>query len=241
MHSEALRVPNLSRISSDRQPANHLHVRAHHHLLRARERLGHLYIIIDGWAARYELLPDGRRQITGLYLPGDLCDAGWLDLEEAPHTVVGLTPLAVARASLADVARRARSEPRFMEFLMSELNAGAMIQQAWCLSLGRRSATEQIAHFFCELFVRLKQAGRTRGDRCDMPLTQSDIADCTGLTPIHVNRVLQDMRRQQFLELSARQLRIPDFERLANLGLFNGRYLATRTQSVADYFEICRA
>jgi CRP-like cAMP-binding protein len=211
--------------ASSRLIGQRCRTRANQYLVREGERPGHVHLVLEGWAARYKLLPDGRRQITGVYMSGDLCDSAWLAPGQATHPVVALTPLHSARISCRDLEARAFQDDSLMRSLLGEARATLDMQAEWALNLGRKTALERLAHFFCELFTRLKAAGLTRDDRCDMPLTQLEMADFTGLTPVHVNRTLQEMRGRGLLELHARRLRIPSLERLSRIAMFNGAYL----------------
>ena len=93
------------------------------------------------------------------------------------------------------------------------------------MSLGQRTASERMAHLLCEIFLRLRLAGLTREDSCDFPLTQSDLADATGLSKVHVNRTLQELRSAELIVLRGKSLTVPSLERLMNAGLFNANYL----------------
>jgi CRP-like cAMP-binding protein len=99
------------------------------------------------------------------------------------------------------------------------------IQREWTLSLGQRSALERLAHVFCEVFSRLEIVGLTNGESCDFPLTQSDLSEVAGMSPVHINRTLQAMRADGLIRLEGRVLTIPDFEELAQAGLFDRAYL----------------
>jgi len=101
----------------------------------------------------------------------------------------------------------------------------AAIQREWTMSLGQRTAAERMSHLLCEIFLRLRLAGLTREDSCDFPLTQSDLADATGLSKVHVNRTLQELRSAELIVLKGKSLTIPNLERLMNEGLFNANYL----------------
>ncbi|MDQ4421839.1 Crp/Fnr family transcriptional regulator [Sphingobium sp. DEHP117] len=172
----------------------------------------HAYLkLVEGWACRFRLLTDGRRQITALFLPGEYCEPQW-GLGQAPRQpIVALTTV------------RAYSEP------MSDTGASALVLQAlvtmldrqneWIVSLGRKSATERLAGLFCDLFDRMKAAGLTYGNQCAMPLTQIDIADIGGLTSVHVNRVLQGLRKHRVMDLRSKWLSIQNMEALRRLAL----------------------
>ncbi len=171
------------------------------------------------------MLEDGRRQIVGLILPGDVCDAHNYVLRRTDHGIHALTRMRVAEVT------RERLEPALdhstrlcRAFWWMEL-VGAAIQREWTLNLGQRSAFERIAHFLCETFVRLEALGMTQGDSCDFPIVQNDLADITGLTSVHVNRTLQDLRRAGLISLGSRRLTIPDLPRLKDVALFTPEYL----------------
>ena len=185
----------------------------------------HVLVTLEGWAVRTKMLEDGRRQIVGLVLPGDICDAHSYVLRRMDHGIHALTRVRVAEvarekleAALAHSARLRRA------FWWQEL-VGAAIQREWTLNLGQRSAFERIAHFLCETFVRLESLGMTQGDSCDFPIVQNDLADTTGLTSVHVNRTLQDLRRSGLILLGGRRLTIPDLPRLMDVALFTPGYL----------------
>ena len=99
------------------------------------------------------------------------------------------------------------------------------MQREWTTNVGQRTAYERLAHLFCELFVRLRTVGLTDGKSCDFPPTQLDLADATGLTSVHVNRTIQELRRDGLIELHNRRLTIPDLRALMNACMFNANYL----------------
>lgn len=182
-------------------------------------------ILLEGWAARTKMLADGRRQIVGLLLPGDLCDAHGYVLREVDHSILALTRLRVAEVTREQLEQVLETSPRLCQaFWWHDLTNAAM-QREWTLNLGQRSAFERIAHFLCETFVRLQAMGMTQGDSCDFPIVQNDLADITGLTSVHVNRTLQELRRSGLIVLNNRRLTIPDLQRLKDVAFFNGGYL----------------
>jgi CRP-like cAMP-binding protein len=216
-------------------------IRPHQYLVREGDPPSHLHLLLEGWAGRYRLLPDGRRQIVNLYIPGDLCDPAWLmTTDHRTHPVVALTPLRTLRAARRDIEAEAADNAPFVATLWQETQVSAAIKGEWIVNLGRKNALERLAHFFCEIFHRLEQAGRAGSGECEMPLTQVELADIAGLTPVHVNRVLQDMRGAGLVELHGRRLRIPDMERLARLAFFHPGYLKPALRARTHDF-ICLA
>ncbi len=220
----------------DRLPGTLFSLRHHQHLARGGERPDHLHQILHGWAGRYRLLSDGRRQITGLYLPGDLCDPCWLDGGRAVQAVVALTPIQANCTSRREMEAQAAVDISLMKLFWRHAQFAQQVHAEWLVNLGRKNAIERLSHLFCELYTRLSGAGAADQKACDMPLTQLDLADLTGLTPVHVNRTLQEMRSMQLIELQSRRLTILDWESLRRIAWFDPAYLATR--GTRDNFQV---
>lgn len=183
------------------------------------------FIVLEGWAARSKMLADGRRQILSILLPGDVCDAHNYVLRQMDHSIIALTRLRVAEVSRERLEELTDRSPRLCRAFWWHDLVGMAIQREWTLNLGQRSAFERIAHFLCETFVRLEALGLTQGHSCDFPIVQNDLADITGLTSVHVNRTLQELRRSGLIVLGNRRLTIPDPDRLKSVGLFTATYL----------------
>lgn len=192
-------------------------------LVREGDAPRSLHVVLSGWVQKHRQLADGRRQILGLFLPGQICD---LDLFTVMRTASSLA--AVSQASVAEIGRDEASHllatcPHLPQVLSWSEIVSAAIQSEWMTSIGQRDALERVAHLMCELYVRLH--ADKRGGECDFPLTQSQIADATGLTPVHVNRIIQRLRREAGIELGERRLQVPDFPALAAIGCFDPHYL----------------
>ncbi|SMP75262.1 cAMP-binding domain of CRP or a regulatory subunit of cAMP-dependent protein kinases [Novosphingobium panipatense] len=196
-----------------------------HDIIREGDRPGHVCFILDGWAQRYKQLADGRRQILSFFVAGDLCDANVFIPCAMDHSLSTITQVQLAEVAKPDLRELAEAIPRVGEALRRTEQVAIAIQREWTTSIGQRTAYERIAHLFCEMFMRLRDGGATQGDTCDFPLTQSDIADATGLTQVHVNRTIQEMRRDGLIELRNRQLTMHDLDRLMAVALFNPHYL----------------
>lgn len=194
-------------------------------ITREGEKPKDVHLILSGWACRYKQLEDGRRQIISLFLPGDVCDLNYFILKEMDHTIGTLTPVTIADLSRNVFDEIAAGHHRITAALWWQALVNAAIQREWTMSLGQRTAAERVAHLLCEIFLRLHQAGLTEGSSCDFPLTQSDLAEATGLSKVHVNRTLQELRSTELIVLKGKYLTIPNFERLMDAGLFNANYL----------------
>ena len=194
-------------------------------LIREGEKPNYVHLMLDGWACRYKTLPDGRRQIVAFFVPGDFCDLNVYILKQMDHSIGAITRLAVADISRDEMDHLTTNHPRITQALWWESLVQHAIQREWTLNLGQRSAYERIGHLLVEVYLRLKTVGLTWNGTCDFPLTQVDIADATGLTPVHVNRTLQELRRDELIELERKQLNIPDLHRLMDVAMFNANYL----------------
>lgn len=189
---------------------------------RIGEQPATLHLIVEGWVCRYHLLSDGRRQIVDLLLPGDLCDIDWLSGRVTDFPAVAMTPLRTIALDRREIEAASATSSEVTQCLQVDMLEKFNRRGGWVAMLGRKTAIERLAHLLSEIFARLRRVGLTGGDTCDFPLTQNDLADLAGLTPVHVNRILQDMRQRKLIELQHRILRLPDSERLAQLGLFEG-------------------
>ncbi|QKS00554.1 Crp/Fnr family transcriptional regulator [Sphingomonas sp. CL5.1] len=213
--------PAVEATSAEARTGDALDVhRAHTYLARPGERLTHIFLLIDGWAARYRLLSDGRRQITAVFVPGDFCDLAWRRARTTTQHVIALTPIRALRIDIGEFEHHVECDPGIRAIVENEAHLASETQCEWLVSLGRRTAMERLAHLFCELVERIGRVSGNGSGTCEMPLTQVDLADVTGLTPVHVNRTLQQMRRAGLIELKSKQLRLRDFSRLRKIAFF---------------------
>lgn len=184
-----------------------------------------VHLILSGWACRYKQLEDGRRQVVSFFLPGDMCDLNIFILREMDHSIGTITSVSIADLSRDFFDEVGTGHPRIATAFWWEELVTSAIQREWTMNLGQRTASERMAHLLCEIFFRLRVAGLTQQDSCEFPLTQADLADATGLSKVHVNRTLQELRSAGLIVLKDKMLIVPDLERLMNAGLFNANYL----------------
>lgn len=184
-----------------------------------------IYIMLEGWACRYKVLEDGRRQILAYFLPGDMCDLNIFILREMDHSIAALTPVTYAQVDRATIERVLLDQPRVTQALLWETLVNVAIQREWTVNLGQRTAFERLGHLLCELFLRLRGVRLTAGNSCPFPLTQTDLANTMGLSAVHVNRTLQSLRSDNLVFLSGRRLTIPDLNALKEASLYNDNYL----------------
>lgn len=197
---------------------------ARRNIIREGERPDHVHLIVEGWAARYKLLPDGARQITAFLIPGDFCDLHVTILGEMDHSIATLTKAKVAHIPRREIEQLAERPGITRAFWWATLVDEAVLR-SWLVNVGRRDAFEAVGHLMCELYVRMKNVGLTTDHQFDLPLTQEEIADALGLTPVHVNRVLQRMRADGLINFKHGHLTILEYERLEAAAGFNPNYL----------------
>lgn len=182
-------------------------------------------LLVRGYAFRQKLVSDGSRQIISIHIPGEFVDLQNSLLPISDHNVQCL-----GRANFALVNKKALLEfsatrPNIARAIFLDTLLDASIFREWVVNVGRRDARTRIAHLLCELADRLKAAGISDGPMFEFPLTQEQIADCTGLTAVHTNRTLQSLRKDGLISLSSSRLSILDWDALAEVGDFNERYL----------------
>lgn len=202
-------------------------------LIKEGDEPGPLYIVLEGWACRYKVLKDGSRQITAFLMPGDFCDIHVGELNEMDHSIGTITDCRVRALGRQQVEDLIVASPALTKAFWRAQLIDEGVLRAWIVSLGRRNSEERIAHLMLELYLRMRNVGLSTGDTCEMPLTQIVIADALGLTPVHVNRVVRQLREQGAMTLGAKTLTILDPGKLARVAGFDDNYLHRRTKRAA--------
>ena len=202
-----------------------LEVRAGADLVREGERPDRSQLVISGFTTRYRVLSDGQRQITAIHVPGDFVDLHSFVLKEMDHSVGALSDcriISFPHQGLATITERFPHLTRLL-WLMTLLDSA--IHREWIVAMGRRSAAGQMAHLVCELYVRLGVVGLVTNDSFTLPLTQMELADALGISAVHVNRVLQELRGENLLTWQNQVIHVLDWPRLQERAEFDPRYL----------------
>lgn len=215
---------------AERQAIKSLPMRTHtlaarQDIVRDGDKPAHCCLILDGWACRYKLLGDGRRQILSFHIAGDAPDLQSLHVGIMDHSLATVTRANVAFINHENLHELMLQNPRIGTLFWRETLTDAAIFREWIIGLGRRSSFEQMAHLFCELYIKLQEAGLARDHHCPLPITQIELADALGLTPVHVNRVLRDLRDRGLITLHTHTLVIEDWEELLRIAEFDPTYL----------------
>lgn len=203
----------------------------HETLLQEHRPAEGLLLILEGFACRFRLLPDGRRQILGILLPGDLCELRLLLSGPLDHSVGALGAVRAALIPTASLAALAEQQPRLARALWWRATIEESMTREWLVNVGSRSAHARVAHLLCELYWRLEAAGLAHGGQCRLPLTQSDLGDAVALSAVHINRTLMAMRRASLARLHGGRLQILDRDALRVAAGFDPRYLQLAAES----------
>ena len=194
-------------------------------VVREHDRQTKSHLLLEGWCGRYITLADGRRQIVALHIPGDFVDLHSFPLQIMDHSVATFTPCRIALAPHDRLRDVTAAHPHLARLLWLSTLIDAAILRQWLVGSGKRSALEQTAHLICELFVRLGLTGRTEGQTFVFPLSQAEMADCLGVSAVHANRVLQELRATGVLAWRGRHVQILNWDRLQAIAEFDPVYL----------------
>jgi CRP-like cAMP-binding protein len=195
------------------------------YLAREGEPTSSCMLLVSGYAYRQKLVSNGARQIISFHIPGEFIDLQNAMLEVADHNVQSLGRSTVAVVSKDALTGLMAKDFDIQRAIWLDSLVDASIFREWVVNVGRRNAKTRIAHLLCELALRLDSSRVGDGSMFDFPLTQEQIADATGLTAVHTNRTLQSLRKEGLISLTANQLTILDWNKLADVGDFSERYL----------------
>ena len=184
-----------------------------------------VFLILEGMAVRYRGLPDGGRQIMTFLIPGDLCDIHAFLGRAMDHSIGTITPVRVADISRDAMMDVFTHHPRISAALWwSSMQEEAMLRER-IVSLGRRDARGRIAYLFCELLWRHAAVELSSNGSFPLPLTQTELGDTLGLTPVHVNRILKEFRVNHLIAMEHRVIHLLDVPGLQRIADFTKEYL----------------
>ncbi|HTE43592.1 MAG TPA: Crp/Fnr family transcriptional regulator [Steroidobacteraceae bacterium] len=184
-----------------------------------------VFLLLSGIACSYKSVEEGARQITAFHVPGDLFGFNSLIFRRLSHSTAAITECKVALGTHDSLNAAMERVPRLARVLWRESVAQASIGREWMTGMGRRSAHERIAHLLCEVAFRLHSVGAIESYSSELPFTQLVIGDATGLSVVHVNRVVQRFRTQELLRVSTRKIWILDWQRFSDVAKFRSEYL----------------
>jgi CRP-like cAMP-binding protein len=200
-------------------------VAAHSDFVRMGQQVDHSCLVVDGIVGRFGQHTNGSRQITCLYISGDMADLPSVVSPKSAWGLSALTPTTILRVPHADLRRLAAAHPGIAEAFWRDCVADGSIFSEWVVNVGRRDALSRLAHVFCEMGIRSERAGQGSRKSYPLPITQPDLADATGLTSVHVNRMMKELRTQSVLDLRLGTVTVHDWEQLATIGDFDAGFM----------------
>ena len=202
-----------------------VHVGKDETFVKANVPLNNSNILVEGLACRYRDMANGERQVTEVHVPGDFVDLHSFPLKRLDHNIMALVPSRIAIVPHDRLREITETEPHLTRLLWLATAMDAAIHREWMVSIGRRSALARIAHMLCELYERMRIVRLTDGLSYRLPLTQVDLAECLGLTPIHVNRTLKELRMRKLVTFRSKLVTITDLPALQAVAEFDANYL----------------
>jgi CRP-like cAMP-binding protein len=194
-------------------------------LCQPGDRPSRCSLLISGLTARYSLLSDGSRSFTQINLSGDFIDLHSLLMKQMDHGIIALTDVVAASARHEEIIRLADAYPHLGRLLWLETVVDGAIHREWLHRMATQHALGRMAHLFCELDARFKLVGLSTDDSYDLPITQHDLAAFLGLSAVHVNRTLMELRRLGLILWQGGRLVIVDHARLCDFAEFDPTYL----------------
>lgn len=186
------------------------------------DRIG---IILSGFAACQRSIGQGDRQIAAVNIPGDIVGLQNLYLDKSDKNIQALTRCEIATIPSRDLKAVSDRYLPISHTIAINLLIDASILREWLLNIGRRDAYARVAHFLCELAVRIGGSGENVDRSFELPMTQEQLGDALGLTPVHINRMLKRLAKDGLIERDGKKIRLPDWNRIRDVADFSARYL----------------
>lgn len=194
-------------------------------IIRSATRLYRSVLLLDGFICRFKDLGDGRRQISAIHVPGDFVDLHGYTLKYLDHDVASLSRVEITSVPHTRIDRVTESEPHLTRMLWALTDRDAARHREWEVSLGAREGLARIAHLFCELYHRLALVDRLSGNGFALPISQTELGECAGLTNVHTNRVLQELRTRRLVDFRSGRVLVFDLGELERVAEFDPLYL----------------
>jgi len=194
-------------------------------MVRAGEPVTMSTLLLQGFMCRYMDDRAGERQLVAVHVAGDFVDLHGFPLKRLDHDVATLTEVRVAMVPHANLAQIVAERPNLTRILWFSTLIDAAMHREWIFRLGRLNAIGRISHFLCELDAKLQAVGRSDGTHFELPINQNDLGEACGITGVHANRVLRQLREEKVLLFRNSKVEILDRRRLERIGEFDSAYL----------------
>lgn len=206
-------------------PIKTLALKSNRDIIRIGDQPTQCCLIVEGFTCAYKLTADGKRQILALYVPGDIPDLQSLHLKALDINIASMSSCRLGFIEHAYMHSLCEHYPRLAGAFWRETLVHASISREWLLNNGQRASYSRIAHLICEIFIRLQAVGLAENQTFDMPATQAELADASGMTPVHINRVLQALRADGLIINLKSKITVPNLQKLKEVGEFDPLYL----------------
>jgi CRP-like cAMP-binding protein len=198
---------------------------ARHMLIREGEPVSVSTYLVDGFMCRYKDDREGQRQLVAVHVPGDFVDLHAYPLKRLDHDIATITACRIAQVPHGRLDGIMAERPGMSKLLWFSTLLDAAMHREWIFRLGRLDAVQRLGHFFCEVEAKLRAVGLSDGKEFQLPMTQADLAEACGLTPVHVNRMLKELRERDMLIVRSSRVSVLDRAALSRLSEFDPGYL----------------
>ena len=197
-------------------------------------------LVIEGFCVRAKTTVSGQRQILSIHIAGEIPDLQSLHLHRMDHDLIAVAASTLGFISHASLRALTRANPNIAEILWRDTLINSAILREWIVNVGQRPAPSRLAHTLVEFRRRLASSGRAAGDTFEMPLTQEQISEALGITPVHANRIIRQLRDDKIVEISRGRVAVLDEAKLAEFAQFDDRYLHQNTVSLRRTCDFVR-
>lgn len=212
-----------------RRCGSEIHLEKGDNLILEGDDLDHVFLIEEGWACGYKLLVDGTMQTLHFFMPGDLCNLSTFMLHKAPMAVRALGPLVARKIPLDVLHHAADTQTLTRQFVREQEVLRKRMSHQWLVNLVSLQADQRLAHLLCEIVYRRHGAAAARRSAFNVPLTQIELSEALGVSIVHMNRVVRQLRKEGILDLKHGALKVPDWQRLVQFACFDPAYLDIST------------
>jgi CRP-like cAMP-binding protein len=213
-------------------PMQVLDLKADQDIVREGDRPTRCCVILEGFACTFKHTGRGKRQIMNFHIPGDIPDLQSLHLTFLDSSLGTITPCKAGFVQHEHLLHACEQHHRISTAFWRASLVDAAIFREWVMNIGQREAYARLAHLLCETMTRMKAVGLCEDDSCELPMTQTELGDAMGLSTVHINRTLQELRRDKLITLKGGKLRVLDWEGLTKAGDFNPNYLHLRDRGI---------
>ena len=233
LETQGLRLTDAEQVALLGLPMQIESIRADQDIVREGDRPTRSCLMLEGYAAMYKMTPTGKRQIVAFHMAGDIPDLQSTQLEVLDTSLGTLTPAKVAFIRHEAINELCEQHFRIARALWRQTLIDAAIFREWVVNVGRREALNALAHLMCEFVVRMRAVGLAEDHQCELPMTQAELGDAMGISTVHVNRTLQELRAAGLIRLTGARLTVLDWNRLKEVGEFDPTYLHLDTRAAA--------